>query len=391
MQGRLPRKITSLAKPYARELAYLESTGTQYIDSGIVCSDDMELEITWADTGAYNSKGLFGCGHDNTRGYFVVFQNSLYVGQGKSADLAVTTLGVTHTLKVQTTAAGALTYTLDGTATTTTYTTPLDHSYSIHILNQNPYTRYRIALLYGFKIKKSGTLVRDCIPVMDAQGVACMYDRVSKTLLYNAGSGSFGYGEIADLPTGYTQLAYIESTGTQYIDTEWSAGSEHIKVECAVRYAEIGGNATFGSEIITDNYAWPITVYSRSSTVLAFWAGTSGDLCPQSVAVNTDYTISAEANNGTLTTTINGTSQTASYSGGLQNGLSLYIFGNHRAAGTQLSKMRLKWFKIYEGNTLVRDYVPCINASGSIGLYDTVGEQFYGNAGTGSFISGGAV
>lgn len=197
MQGRLPRKIISITKPYARELLYLESTGTQYLDSGIVCSDDMELEITWADTGAYSMKSLFGCGHDNTKGYLVLYENSLYVGQGKIADIAVTTLGVKHTLKVQTTAAGALTYTLDGTATTTTYTPPLDHNYSIHILNQNPYTRCRVALLYGFKIKKSGALVRDYIPVMDAHGVACMYDKVTKTLLYNAGSGSFIAGGAA--------------------------------------------------------------------------------------------------------------------------------------------------------------------------------------------------
>lgn len=44
--------------------------------------------------------------------------------------------------------------------------------------------------------------------------------------------------------------------------------------------------------------------------------------------------------------------------------------------------------KIYDNETLVRNFVPCKNASGAVGLYDTVGAQFYANAGTGTFTAG---
>ena len=50
--------------------------------------------------------------------------------------------------------------------------------------------------------------------------------------------------------------------------------------------------------------------------------------------------------------------------------------------------LRLYSCKIYDNGTLVRDFVPCKNPSGEVGLYDTVTERFYGNAGTGSFVAG---
>ena len=42
----------------------------------------------------------------------------------------------------------------------------------------------------------------------------------------------------------------------------------------------------------------------------------------------------------------------------------------------------------YEGVPLVRDFIPCKNASGEVGLWDDVNSVFYGNAGTGTFIAG---
>ena len=49
---------------------------------------------------------------------------------------------------------------------------------------------------------------------------------------------------------------------------------------------------------------------------------------------------------------------------------------------------RLYSFKIYEGETLMRNFVPCIeSATGKAGLYDTVEGKFYGNAGNGAFVT----
>ena len=44
--------------------------------------------------------------------------------------------------------------------------------------------------------------------------------------------------------------------------------------------------------------------------------------------------------------------------------------------------------KIFDDGQLIRDFVPCKNPSGAVGLFDTVNSSFYGNSGSGVFQSG---
>lgn len=47
--------------------------------------------------------------------------------------------------------------------------------------------------LYYCKIWDGETLVRDYIPVLDSNGVACLYDKVEGKYYYNQGTGTFSY------------------------------------------------------------------------------------------------------------------------------------------------------------------------------------------------------
>ena len=47
--------------------------------------------------------------------------------------------------------------------------------------------------------------------------------------------------------------------------------------------------------------------------------------------------------------------------------------------------IKMYYLKIYDGETLIRDYVPYATADGECGMYDNVTQQFYGNAGDGTF------
>ena len=50
---------------------------------------------------------------------------------------------------------------------------------------------------------------------------------------------------------------------------------------------------------------------------------------------------------------------------------------------------RVYWFKIYNSNKLVRDFIPVKNSeTGEVGLFDKVESIFYTNQGVGSFIAG---
>ena len=48
--------------------------------------------------------------------------------------------------------------------------------------------------IYSAQIQEGGELVRDFIPVVDKDGVACMYDKVNKEYYYNQGTGNFTPG-----------------------------------------------------------------------------------------------------------------------------------------------------------------------------------------------------
>lgn len=65
----------------------------------------------------------------------------------------------------------------------------------------------------------------------------------------------------------------------------------------------------------------------------------------------------------------------------------LYLFATHVEWGTADYKMKAKIYscKIYDGDTLVRDLVPCVNANGKYVLYDLVGKSDCANGGTGTF------
>ena len=85
------------------------------------------------------------------------------------------------------------------------------------------------AKIYYCKIYENDSLVRDYVPCIDTQlGVAGFYDLVDNRFFGNKGTGLFIYGNDTingvripkNLPEEYQEVEYIESTGTQHIDTK---------------------------------------------------------------------------------------------------------------------------------------------------------------------------
>lgn len=121
------------------------------------------------------------------------------------------------------------------------------------------------------------------------------------------------------------------------------------------------------------------------NTQYSYWAVSAGN--QKNITKNitgTRTTIEWDLPNGKLkigtssytTTTASGTPTNPLYILGLAN------FG---------PQMRVWSAKIYEGNNLIRNFSPCIDPSGKVGLYDLVEGKFYGNNGTGAFTAGPAV
>lgn len=181
------------------------------------------------------------------------------------------------------------------------------------------------------------------------------------------------------LPSGYKKIEYIQSSGTQYIDTG-IIGSYDTRVTAEFEILSIGSGTVFvfGSQANNNvRYCLGIT----SASVFRSDYGTEYISGP-SAATGTKYTADKNRNVCTINgTAINSNAQTFT---GTTN---IYLFARSYSS---LSYANLKMYgcKIYSNDVLVRDFIPCKNASGVAGMWDDVNSVFYGNAGSGTFTAG---
>ena len=182
------------------------------------------------------------------------------------------------------------------------------------------------------------------------------------------------------LPSGYTKLAYIQSTGTQWVDTGFKPNQNtRIKMDCNV----IGFNSMdaflFGARIASGNTAFCLAADDANTR----WFALYGNAVQNPTGTCTGKH-SIDFNQNVLT--LDGKKSTFAKTT-FQSSYNLLLFATitNGNVDSQRGKMAIYSCQIYDNGTLVRDFVPCINGSGEVGLYDLVGKQFYGNAGTGVF------
>ena len=193
------------------------------------------------------------------------------------------------------------------------------------------------------------------------------------------------------LPSGYKRLEYIQSSGTQYIDTGLSAPTG-MRVQCEVEFTSLrsGLNLLFGSHDAADPYYRYYLAASSNGywEIGAYGVGTFG-----SVTTGRKYNIDVCTISGSLSAKIDGTAYAI---GNIapstkRSDLNVYLFALNYAGGLLWSSMKLYSAKIYldaAGSSPARDFIPCKNASGVVGLWDDVNGKFYANAGTGVFTAG---
>ena len=188
------------------------------------------------------------------------------------------------------------------------------------------------------------------------------------------------------LPSGYTRLEYIESTGTQYIDTGFKPNNNTrvvLDFEPTAAYSSIVG--IFG---IRD------TQYATAANMFIFWNNGANTFRTDYFGTNKTMTVSTLLVRQTVDkdknlTTIGSVSASNTKSTGRCSN-NLYLFcTNDAGTAKYFAKLKLYSCQIYDNGTLIRDYIPCQTTSGVVGLWDNVNSKFYQNAKTGSFIAGG--
>lgn len=197
-----------------------------------------------------------------------------------------------------------------------------------------------------------------------------------------------------DLPNGYTRLNYIESTGTQYIDTGYAFTSNNIKIDIDYEIVIKNQGCIFGS-LWMENSA----TYHRSMILYGYeaWGGTYfgmgfyDNTLGFTFDSNIRYKASFEYNGQVLVISVEGYEELkkSSVSNNVNN-KNIYLFAvNSSDTAERISKIKVYSFSMYDNGERVRNFIPCQRQSdNALGMYDTVTKKLFMNEGLGEFIGG---
>ena len=189
-------------RKYKRELAYLENTERQWIDTGYIPNATSSVEMIASGLSANSFTVATGTWFFGARAgylnrafgsYYDPSNSTLYYAFGNQMKNSVIKTLYNGEQKFYANSVGMyVNDVITVTATPNTFTSPVP--LSLFGLNNNgsviSSTKYK---MHYFKIWDNGVLVRDFIPVLDWNDRPCMYDKVTDTLFYNQGTGEFSY------------------------------------------------------------------------------------------------------------------------------------------------------------------------------------------------------
>lgn len=178
-----------------------------------------------------------------------------------------------------------------------------------------------------------------------------------------------GSGYVSDsLPAGYTAIPYVVSAANSYFMTDY-VGKLDSWFKIKVEYTQFTGS---NGNIFSDRSTNGSGLKLNASAAVGYNKGQSFNSA-QTFAINTPYAIEAYKSNDlkindlTITTTSGNKTNTNVFSVGESN---TAIVGH------------IYYLQIWEGEALVRNYLPCVNDQSVVGFYETVSGTFYQSAGT---------
>lgn len=184
------------------------------------------------------------------------------------------------------------------------------------------------------------------------------------------------------LPSGYKRVEFIQSSGTQYIDSGFKPNQDTRVVMDAQIISDPGGSMAIYFGCRGDGHFYEL-FKAGSGANLTFLYNTS-----YTKTFTVDYTLRRIVEVNKNIATVDGVSLSYDYAA-YQMAYSLYLCADNNAGAVLApTAMRIYSCQIYDNGTLVRDFIPCINTSNEVGLWDDVNSVFYANAGTGTFTAG---
>lgn len=188
-----------------------------------------------------------------------------------------------------------------------------------------------------------------------------------------------GGGGEKPLPQGAVMIEFLESSGTQLLDTGINGGDD---CSYEVVFKALQGSANYRVFLGSSQRETALPKLYHYSQIQAQWWNGSG--LTSKVVGNINIKYKVEYKNGSLyfDDVLKFTMGTGGF--GSKN---FCAFGYLAESGTMSSKMQLFSLKLWKDGVLVRNMIPVrIETTGY--MYDKVSGQLFGNAGTGSFTLG---
>ena len=186
----------------------------------------------------------------------------------------------------------------------------------------------------------------------------------------------------------FDRLNYIESTGTQYIDTGVvpngnSGFYADFCIENTINASDTG--YVFGSRETWQSKRFQLNTYP------SFSGGQFG--YDSNINYNPEITVGQRVSvslfDGVLTSGKGNITTIDKQNFEGAGIITLFCCSNVGVPTGEYARMKLYCIKFYNENVLVRDFVPVRSVwTGEVGLLDKVSGRFFGNSGTGSFVAG---
>ena len=415
-------------------LEYIQSSGTQYINMGFGVSNTQKFryigraKLTSVQS-ANTSRCIFGYFSSTQRCFFGTGNSKWTMGYGgtfNALDTPLPSAGLDYDIDIEYKNGSqkiqinnsVINYSISSTFTT-------GDMLLMNLGGQQTTGQFDGRLYGNQQFYIDDVLIRDYVPAQrKTDNVIGLYDLANNTFYTNAGTGTFTAGHIVDVSVnpigtgtvdvetsgnntiltananagyefenwtldGYTQLEYIESSGTQYINTG-VVGKSGLSAIIDFVYLTSGEQWLLGCKDGTNRI-----YFNQKDSANKQWVGYGSPITTgYTLSLNTRYISETVLETGNQKCLIDGTQVWSnSSSSSYDTGKNITMFAlNNNDSMQSFTSAKLYSCKIYDSSTLVRDFIPAIRHSDAqIGLLDLVHFKFYGNSGTGQFIGGNPI
>lgn len=185
---------------------------------------------------------------------------------------------------------------------------------------------------------------------------------------------------LAKLEPEINYIEYIQTSGSQYIDTGYKPNN-NTRVVMDVQPLKSGTFPVFGARRVMTQDSYVLWLYDSSRFRTDFGS--------QELYVNVSNVLSRVLIDKNKRVCSIGSTKATNNAYTFQTPCNLFLLGQNTNGEVDNRKLSAKLYscQIYDNDVLVRDYAPALDPERTPCLYDKVSEQYYYNSGSGSFTT----